>query len=72
MIFSTFKNSVVPYDGNLTNYTKETKELLKRYKVAMGKQKIADLKQELAELDEESERYMEVLAEISDLQNALK
>lgn len=50
----------------------ETKELLKRYKVAMGKQKIADLKQELAELDEESERYMEVLAEISDLQNALK
>ena len=29
MIFSTFKNSVVPYDGNLKNYPKETKELLK-------------------------------------------
>jgi len=29
MIFETFKNSVVPYDGNLTNYPKETKELLK-------------------------------------------
>jgi hypothetical protein len=29
MIFETFKNSVVPYDGNLKNYPKETKELLK-------------------------------------------
>ena len=29
MIFSTFKNSVVPYDKNLVNYPKETKELLK-------------------------------------------
>lgn len=34
MIFSTFKNSVVPYDGNLTNYPKETKELLKLCKKA--------------------------------------
>ena len=33
-IFSTFENSVVPYDGNLTNYTKETKELLKLCKRA--------------------------------------
>ena len=30
----TFKNSVVPYDGNLTNYPKETKELLKLCKRA--------------------------------------
>lgn len=29
MIFSSFKNSVVPYDKNLVNYPKETKELLK-------------------------------------------
>ena len=29
VIFSTFKNSVVPHDGNLTNYQKQTKELLK-------------------------------------------
>ena len=29
MIFSTFKNGVVPYDKNLVNYQKETKELLK-------------------------------------------
>lgn len=34
MIFETFKNSVVPYDGNLKNYTKETKELLKLCKRA--------------------------------------
>lgn len=34
MIFSTFKNSVVPYDGNLTNYPKQTKELLKLCKKA--------------------------------------
>ena len=29
MILSSFKNSVVPYDKNLVNYPKETKELLK-------------------------------------------
>lgn len=29
MIFSSFKNSVIPYDKNLVNYPKETKELLK-------------------------------------------
>ena len=34
MIFSTFKNSVVPYDRNLKNYPKETKELLKLCKKA--------------------------------------
>jgi hypothetical protein len=34
MIFDTFKNSVVPYDGNLKNYPKETKELLKLCKKA--------------------------------------
>lgn len=34
MIFSTFKNSVVPYDGNLKNYPKETNELLKLCKRA--------------------------------------
>lgn len=34
MIFSTFKNSVVPYDENLKNYPKETKELLKLCKRA--------------------------------------
>ena len=34
MIFSTFKNSVVPYDGNLKNHPKETKELLKLCKRA--------------------------------------
>ena len=34
MIFSTFKNSVVPYDGNLKNYPKQTKELLKLCKKA--------------------------------------
>lgn len=34
MIFSTFKNSVVPYDKNLVNYQKETKELLKLCKKA--------------------------------------
>lgn len=34
MIFNTFKNSVVPYDGNLKNYTKQTKELLKLCKKA--------------------------------------
>ena len=34
MIFSTFKNCVVPYDKNLTNYPKETKELLKLCKKA--------------------------------------
>ena len=33
-IFDTFKNSVVPYDGNLKNYPKETKELLKLFKRA--------------------------------------
>lgn len=34
MIFETFKNSVLPYDGNLNNYPKETKELLKLCKRA--------------------------------------
>ena len=34
MIFSTFKNGVVPYDKNLVNYPKETKELLKLCKKA--------------------------------------
>ena len=34
MIFETFKNSVVTYDGNLKNYPKETKELLKLCKRA--------------------------------------
>ena len=34
MIFSSFKNSVVPYDKNLVNYPKETKELLKLCKKA--------------------------------------
>ena len=33
-IFSSFKNSVVPYDKNLVNYPKETKELLKLCKKA--------------------------------------
>ena len=34
MVFSTFKNGVVPYDKNLVNYPKETKELLKLCKKA--------------------------------------
>lgn len=34
MIFSTFKNGVVPYDKNLTNYPKETKKLLELCKKA--------------------------------------
>ena len=34
MIFSTFKNCVVPYDKNLTNYPKETKKLLELCKKA--------------------------------------
>lgn len=34
MIFETFKNSVVPYDKNLVNYPKESKELLKLCKRA--------------------------------------
>ena len=34
MIFSTFKNGVVPYDKNLVNYPKQTKELLKLCKKA--------------------------------------
>ena len=34
MVFSTFKNSVVPYDKNLVNYPKETKQLLKLCKKA--------------------------------------
>ena len=34
MIFNTFKNGVVPYDKNLVNYPKETKELLKLCKNA--------------------------------------
>ena len=34
MIFETFKNSVVRYDGNLKNYQKEKKELLKLCKRA--------------------------------------
>lgn len=37
IIFSTFKNSVVPYDKNLVNYPKETKELLKLCKKACDK-----------------------------------
>ena len=34
MVFSTFKNGVVPYDKNLVNYPKQMKELLKLCKKA--------------------------------------
>ena len=37
MIFSTFKNGVVPYDKNLVNYPNETKELLKLCKKACAR-----------------------------------
>ena len=33
-IYNVFQHSVVPYDGNLTNYPKQTKELLKLCKKA--------------------------------------
>ena len=51
-----------------SDYEKEAIELMKRYESELNKQKIAELNEKLASLDEESDEYLEVLKDISDLQ----
>ena len=50
------------------NYEKEAAELMKRYNSELTKQKIATLSSKLEELDENSEEYLKIVSEITNLQ----